>query len=101
MLVDPAGDSISNDLLEEICDPVAFVWYRLEGRYVADFVTPAWFTAGSGPWDAGGFLRGARTFAPGGEEDAHVNGRWVWIGPGAGARRYPKPVELGPLKPSR
>jgi hypothetical protein len=45
MLVDP---DLTGD---EVCDPVEEDAYRLDGVWVSDFVTPAWFTGGGGPFD--------------------------------------------------
>jgi hypothetical protein len=97
MLIDPQGESISGGYLEEVCDPVSFVWYSVDGMYVSDFVTPAWFTGGLGPWDIGGRLHSPQSFARGGEEDSDRTGRWIWIGPGAHMHRMPRPVRLGRL----
>lgn len=94
MFEDPAGDSISSDYLEEVCDPVQFVWYRLHGMFVSDFVTPAWFSGGLGPWDLAGRLHAPYSFARGGEEDHYGDGRWNWIGPGADMRKSPRPLKL-------
>jgi hypothetical protein len=100
MLQDPVGDSESSSYLEEICDPVQFVWYWLHGMYVADFVTPSWFTNGPGPWDVAGRLHAPRTFARGGEEDYDTAAGWHWIGPGAVMTRPPKPVRLRRIPPA-
>jgi hypothetical protein len=97
MLIDPQGETIASDYLEEICDPVQFVWYRIGDVYVSDFVTPAWFSAAGGPWDLAGRLAGARRFARGGEEDNHSTGRWTWIGPGAHMKQNPPPIKLGEI----
>lgn len=94
MLIDPAGETISANLLEEVCDPVQFTWYRFGGVYLADFVTPAWYTGGRGPWDLAARIHAPRHFDIGGEEDFHASGRWVWIGPGTRLRHPPKPVRL-------
>lgn len=98
MLIDPQGETVQSDYLEEICDPVQFVWYRIGGVYVSDFVTPAWFSAADGPWDLAGRLGGARRFARGGEEDNHSTGRWTWIGPGAHMNQNPRPIKLGQIR---
>lgn len=44
--------------LLEVCDPVENVTYQLDGVPVADFVLPAYFAGGSGPWDEAGALTG-------------------------------------------
>src|SRR5437588_4673608 len=62
MLVDPQGESVSFEYLEEVCDPVQFLWYKLRGVYVSDFVTPSWYADAAGPWDIGGRLRAADSF---------------------------------------
>ena len=94
MLEDPVGDTESSGYLEEVCDPVQFVWYWLHGMYVSDFVTPSWFTGGPGPWDMAGRLHAPRAFGPGGEEDYHMSSGWKEVGPGAVMTRYPKPLRV-------
>ena len=94
MLEDPLGDSVSFNYLEEVCDPVQFVWYWLHGMYVSDFVTPSWFTDGAAPWDMAGQVHAPRTFARGGEEEYDAAGHWEFIGPGAVMAQYPKPLRL-------
>ena len=94
MLQDPIGDTENSDYLEEVCDPVQFVWYWLRGVYVSDFVTPSWFSAGPGPWDMAGRLHAPRTFGRGGEEDYHTAAGWHEIGPGAVMAHYPKPLRV-------
>lgn len=94
MLVDPIGETESSSYLEEVCDPVQFVWYWLHGAWVSDFVTPSWFTGGPGPWDMAGQIHAPRTFARGGEEDYHTAAGWHEIGPGAVMTRYPKPLRV-------
>jgi hypothetical protein len=52
MLEDPGDNTIDHGSLREICDPVAAIGYQIGTVTVSDFVTPAWFKAGSsGPWD--------------------------------------------------
>jgi hypothetical protein len=45
MLADPGDDG------REVCDPVEDGSYRVDGVWVSDFATPAWFTDGRGPFD--------------------------------------------------
>jgi hypothetical protein len=94
MLEDPIGETESSNYLEEICDPVQFVWYWLHGMWVSDFVTPSWFTAGPGPWDEAGQVHAPRSFPPGGEEDYDAATGWEEIGPGAVESHYPKPLRV-------
>lgn len=35
----------------EICDPVQYHWYQINGVAVSDFVTPSWYDRRAGPWD--------------------------------------------------
>lgn len=45
MLADPGDDGL------EVCDPVEDGSYWLNGVWVSDFVTRAWFAGGHGPFD--------------------------------------------------
>jgi hypothetical protein len=49
-LADPTGATMDG-MLPEVCDPVEAASYVVDGQSVTDFVTPAWFTAGRGPYD--------------------------------------------------
>ena len=51
MLVDPRGGLIRAGYQLEVCDPVKALTYSLWGVALADFVTPAWFSGGTGPYD--------------------------------------------------
>jgi hypothetical protein len=51
MLVDPRGSGWLDGFAKEICDPVKRLSYLVQRVRVADFVTPAWFTGGSGRFD--------------------------------------------------
>lgn len=65
MLEDPNGKVMQRGALREICDPVAAVGYYIDGLVVSDFVTPAWFVAGSrGPWDIDDWLKGPLRWDP-------------------------------------
>lgn len=95
MLENPALGRISNAYLREVCDPVESVWYRtIRGVWLADFVTPAWFSGGHGPWDIGRQLGSAASFTRGGKATALRNGRPQLVGPGASRPRYPSPIKL-------
>jgi hypothetical protein len=51
MMVNPRVQRILSGFIEEICDPVKKVSYRVQGVALSDFVTPAWFTGAPGPYD--------------------------------------------------
>jgi hypothetical protein len=58
MLVDPTDTMRWKLGLLEVCDPVENWTYPLDGVQVSDFVLPAYFTSGPGPWDEAGMLAG-------------------------------------------
>jgi hypothetical protein len=51
MVVNPTDRSIRHGYLQEVCDPVRTLTYRLRGVMVSDFVTPAWFAGPRKPFD--------------------------------------------------
>jgi hypothetical protein len=55
--------------VREICDPVASIFYRIDGTLVSDFVYPSWFESfrarGSAQFDHEGKLSAAFEVAPG------------------------------------
>jgi hypothetical protein len=43
MLADPLTTRMQNNVMVEVCDPVAEMFYDLDGVQVANFATPSWF----------------------------------------------------------
>jgi hypothetical protein len=65
MVVDPYTDRIYQQSPGhygniEVCDPVVLVRRAYHGVAIPDFVLPAWYSIGSGPWDYAHALRAAR-----------------------------------------
>jgi hypothetical protein len=86
-LVDPRADGaleIGNDTYElEICDPVQFQAYPIDGVWVSNFVTPAWFqlppaqlaSSPDDPYDFARQLVSPRQRSLGGARTLRVRGR--------------------------
>lgn len=55
MLADPDGKGY------EVCDPVAFRQYTIDGVSLSDYVTRNYFVGGPGPWDHMGAVTGPNT----------------------------------------
>jgi hypothetical protein len=96
MLIDPYVDTAAGPIrcdpfgcwtpvmfLQEVCDPVEYDWYRIDGVVVSDFVTPRWFAGYRLGTDYMGLLDVKhRRFGMlhGGYKTRYRDGRWQSVG---------------------
>lgn len=111
MMVDPAGyalrpgpspvpDQGTVRFVVEVCDPVQDrdCAYRIDGVFVSDFCTPAYFGAEGAKFSLNGNVAGPRSLADGGYLSWLTADNHIWQGAGLGGRF--RAVDKGPYDPA-
>lgn len=76
ILCNPFGCTTPFFYLQEVCDPVEYNWWKIDGVYISDFVTPRWYEGRHKTIDYLGLLHHRYGLAHGGYKVRYRDGIW-------------------------